>query len=632
MNRSRLPLAALPAVAACLLLGGPAAAFDGAGDPCQTIEIGVEFDGSNPAPAGGTVTATLQADPPTPVDRRECAITDLMFTWVGDATVKWKQTEGAQYGDYSGGGTVTVEPNSEDAGKPSATMTASGFEPGYYEATCTLTASWTLEQTDASCTGCECSGCESGGGSVAVEFVVWDLDSLTVTEAADPSNSATDISGSGAHLTVFRAEEDPAEVVLSATYKPSDFNPGAVDWEVEGEIASPNYGDFNGTPTVALDPQGEGQGTFRVLAGYRIPQNGGPAVMVVRRAVAVAVAGYRVTLSRCPESFIPEGGPFTGNNIHLTAQVEMSEDAPAGAQIKGRFRFRLQDVSSEPGYCLNASYRMDQDEEPDRTDQDEEPDLKFASLQNGFNVDDEGTTAETMHDQHSSADVEVRCFDYGAYGKIQASFARRGSEDYEAARVSETDDRETLIPRDDNGNHIADEYEFDTSPDGTSSSRDDNDSSPAGVYPGDGLSRYEEYRGFSLPGRHVRTSPLKKDVFYFNERRRNDDTGEFEDSALPLDYWNEANLGAPIHILGAGDFDTQGWITFNSQTAKLGDRRRYGRRLGSREIPQKNSTFGDSLMPAHQQTASSASYIMTTWTAASDLAPDWSPPFTPATA
>ena len=170
MPPSRPPLTVLAAAAACLLACGPAAAFDDGGEHCK-VPVEAELDGSSPAPAGGTVTASLQASSPTPRNRRECAITNLSYTWDENATLRSKPTAAADYEGYDGPGSAGVAPKDGAPNGPLATLTAQGLPPGYYEATCRLTATWTLQQK-VGCGDCDCSDCEAGGGSVAVEFVV----------------------------------------------------------------------------------------------------------------------------------------------------------------------------------------------------------------------------------------------------------------------------------------------------------------------------------------------------------------------------------------------------------------------------------------------------------------------------
>jgi len=64
------------------------------------------------------------------------------------------------------------------------------------------------------------------------------------------------------------------------------------------------------------------------------------------------------------------------------------------------------------------------------------------------------------------------------------------------------------IPRDDDGNDIADCWAYNSG-----GKTDDTDNSPGGANDGDGLSRYEEYRGLFIGGTHVRTNPNNKDLF-----------------------------------------------------------------------------------------------------------------------
>ena len=509
------------------------------GDNCK-VECSV--DGPYPDSMvckGETVDATFYASNRSDPDvHEECAIgdDDPEWRWYIEFEFRESKDQGWQFhSEEQPGFGGTVLP-----------LALTDFGTGHWKVTATVVGTWTGSKVDENCQSCpSCGNCEKTA-TASIKFTVWELDTLTVVDAADSGNSATDSTGSGAAMTILGADEEPAEVVLFATFKPYDLDPGEAEWEVKGDVASPSSGDFSGTPTVALDPQSKGQVVFRVLAGCRL-QGGQSLGLAAMRFVDVAVADYqyRVVLSKCPRSFLPEGGPFSGSDVVFTARVELAEGTSEGAEVKGRFKFRLSDVSDEPGYCLNHGDSA-------------EDDLAFNEGYNGVSVNSNGQIAETILDSLTIAKAEVDCSDYGAYGKIQAWFQKDGVGEWRRAKVQGTNDTEASIPIDENENHIADAYEHDTSPDGTDSSTDDDDSSPVGIHPGDGLSRYEEYRGFSISGQHTRTSPLEKDVFY------HDASG-----VLPDNYWNSANLGAPIHDLASDEFDTALWITFNSKTSKL---------------------------------------------------------------
>jgi len=81
------------------------------------------------------------------------------------------------------------------------------------------------------------------------------------------------------------------------------------------------------------------------------------------------------------------------------------------------------------------------------------------------------------------------------------------------------------IPRDDDTNHIADAWAYNTG-----EATDDNETSPAGDGTnGDGFTRYQEYRGFMINEVYTRLNATNKDVFLCD-----------------------------LHSLGYGDFDATG--------------------------------------------------------------------------
>jgi hypothetical protein len=171
-------------------------------------------------------------------------------------------------------------------------------------------------------------------------------------------------------------------------------------------------------------------------------------------------------------------------------------------------KFTLLGVSSEPGYCLNAGSQTDSDK-----------DLKFIAGDNsGFTIGDGGLTA-TKYGVVGGI-VTVRCYDYGAYGLIKAE-----SVGTHAGAISGTTD----IPKDENSNCIADAWSGNNG-----QATDDNETDPVGDsnYPGDGFSRYEEYRGFVWNGAYDRLDPTKKDIFVWDVNGLN--TGHFLASDLEI--------------------------------------------------------------------------------------------------
>ncbi|MCS7223051.1 MAG: hypothetical protein NZ959_00625 [Armatimonadetes bacterium] len=107
----------------------------------------------------------------------------------------------------------------------------------------------------------------------------------------------------------------------------------------------------------------------------------------------------------------------------------------------------------------------------------------------------------------TDASVQVRCFDYGAYGFISARARGIPGQQGEApARLKGTlIVGSCQIPRDQNGNRVYDGWAYESRPEG------DQDNDPAfGQTTGDGVVKYEEYRGFIINGAHYRTDPGQK--------------------------------------------------------------------------------------------------------------------------
>ncbi|MFB3897418.1 MAG: hypothetical protein ACE14V_14050 [bacterium] len=193
--------------------------------------------------------------------------------------------------------------------------------------------------------------------------------------------------------------------------------------------------------------------------------------------------------------------PTKGGTLQKTATIK-----PTG--VAGKIKFTLYDVSAEPGYCMNAV-----DSTISGADNSGK-DLRFES-QAGYTISGADSTVAEKNSEVNSASINVSCFDYGAYGKVKAellTIAGNNITPLLAHLPSIMTTQFAKIPRDDNNSFIADGWFGDAT-----TYADDTDSDPNFGTQGDGLSRYEEYRGFLVKTNHTRTSPFKKDLFIFDQ-------------------------------------------------------------------------------------------------------------------
>ncbi len=258
---------------------------------------------------------------------------------------------------------------------------------------------------------------------------------------------------------------------------------------------------------------------------------------------SVKATVVKVELKKCPNAFIPQGGSRDNT-------VNMRADVTPGA-IKGKFKFKLTNVSSEKGFCLNAPNPIPANGE----DSDAWKDLQFPE-QNGFTIagadkDQATTTANNL----STANPRVKSFDYGSYGRIEVEFEFNANTKFPGVEEAGFL-RFTRIPLDADENDIADGAAQNSGPGASKAATDDNDDSPAGNgTAGDRLTRYEEYRGFHVGLSHVRTNVTKKNVFYC----------DFDSNGFQT-YWNEGNLGAPIQKIRRVEMDASNLVTFNKES------------------------------------------------------------------
>jgi hypothetical protein len=228
-------------------------------------------------------------------------------------------------------------------------------------------------------------------------------------------------------------------------------------------------------------------------------------------------------------SWLPKAGEDEqkpGNTIKVKARVHKKDDPKTPFYKKARFKFQLVEVSKEKGVCLNW---------PDDTNSTNGFDLKIEPKTNDLlKVAGDGQSAESAAGQNESS-VTITSHDWGAYGKLKVTVVFDDGS-FDTAHVLGDKSKQALtIPKDDNGNHIADFWEKRYAS-GSSDAKTDDDLWPLGDEgEGDGLSLYEEYRGFRVQRTHIRTSPIVKDLFVR------------DDNHLGLGYF--AQSGLTVHLI-----------------------------------------------------------------------------------
>lgn len=275
-------------------------------------------------------------------------------------------------------------------------------------------------------------------------------------------------------------------------------------------------------------------------------------------AVIIPQSGYA--------QWMPEGGKdeSADGNILNVKVVLQKKGKPGSTPTQGAsFKFELVDVSREPGVCLNW---------PPKSQVKDPPDFDLKIDKDNPYLDgppaEDGQSAKSK-DKLRAVDLTIVSHDYGAWGKLRVTATLEDHTEI-VAHLQDKPDVEVLsIPKDDNGNHIADAWEKTYK---VSSPKSDDDKLEWQEMPqGDGLSAYEEYRGFRVQGgdegqEHVRTDPRVPDVFVYDQ----DDIGT---GNLPLS-------GLAVHSVDRNEIfmeidpdpAVKNWwiINFNGHNANLG--------------------------------------------------------------
>lgn len=203
-----------------------------------------------------------------------------------------------------------------------------------------------------------------------------------------------------------------------------------------------------------------------------------------------------------------------------TISIKASFDE--GGQEKDSVRFEIIKTSRLPG--ISTNYPLPADKPPK-----ELADVYFApqDKQSDPNIKILNDSTAITTQKVKTATVVLCTRDFGAHAQVQAV----SMTNFERALCPYDNKNRMLVPYDMNANCMADQWEKDMGIEGADK-LEDKDQLPAGQgREGDGLSVFEEYRGFICEsdvvascdadhtlrsGKLVRTSPLCRDVFVFD--------------------------------------------------------------------------------------------------------------------
>lgn len=209
------------------------------------------------------------------------------------------------------------------------------------------------------------------------------------------------------------------------------------------------------------------------------------------------------------EDWIPEGNigepGKPGNTLQVKVKAHKAGHSDQPLDRKVNFTFTLEGTSMEPGVCTNWPPK------PGMSDYG----LKILAERNKT-LDVIGPDEAKTRKAGKEAELTVSAIAYGAWTRLKVTAE---SEDGHKLKVR-FHDKEVLdipLPHFEGENHIALAYLKRHGLTGVAADWDKEMEPLGNAYDGDGLTLYEEYRGFAVKGRHLTGHPSKKDVFIHDE-------------------------------------------------------------------------------------------------------------------
>lgn len=250
-----------------------------------------------------------------------------------------------------------------------------------------------------------------------------------------------------------------------------------------------------------------------------------------------------VILKQIDAGYLPEPGK------DLTVFVEVNNLGEC--KIEG-IKFTLFNVSREIGRCLN-----------DKEDgwYDTRLDFYIDPMNSDYSISGDSLSA---YGSGQFLNIAIGCSDYGAFGKIKAEVKIDGV--WMDAKDENSSNYYINLPADINDNKIADSWETDNKVAGETATAD-GDPQPADQKTnGDGMTNYEEYRGFFCSEtaggiiKHIRMNPKSKEIFVIDDGKLLSKKAWETASGIGVYYVTEHEV---YGNLAGGDIDFKyRWVDF----------------------------------------------------------------------
>jgi hypothetical protein len=213
---------------------------------------------------------------------------------------------------------------------------------------------------------------------------------------------------------------------------------------------------------------------------------------------------------------------LVGDPLTVQAQlVQKSTGQPLVGVIPDKWSFSLMNFSNEPGVAMNWPSVKDRvNPSP--------PDITFnkqinLAINPNLTISNNDTLAEILNPSQTrspqNAEVILIPFDWGGWATLNVTATEfdvpiKGHLQL-ASGQNVTD---ILLPKRQPGSNIADIWKTQNNVPFSTPDSDDSETDPDGLpgCVGDGLTLYEEYRGFMENGKHIEGDPHKKDFFIQN--------------------------------------------------------------------------------------------------------------------